>query len=235
MVLEAVRRNGLELRFAAPKLQDDREVVLAACAQNGGALVAASKQLRADKQVVSEIMKTIVYPSSILPKFTFFYFFKIRHTLKLSNFSFHVLESLRVQFHEWYSSERTYTVILRTRPRALLFHVYIYSRCWWRLVDGRTPFASRPKTSKPTKKWCSLPRLKTAACCSSQALAYGTTAPSCCSAAAKTGGPWSLRPQGYRRTPWCAWLPCENDLLVCDSRALRCGRMQSLCSALHAG
>lgn len=52
MVLEAVRRNGLELRFAAPKLQDDREVVLAACAQNGGALVAASKQLRADKQVV---------------------------------------------------------------------------------------------------------------------------------------------------------------------------------------
>jgi len=52
MVLEAVRRNGLELRFASPKLQDDREVVLAACAQNGGALVAASKQLRADKQVV---------------------------------------------------------------------------------------------------------------------------------------------------------------------------------------
>jgi len=54
MTCAEARAFAAAFRPLIADLPDDREVVLAACAQNGGALVAASKQLRNDKQVVSE-------------------------------------------------------------------------------------------------------------------------------------------------------------------------------------
>ena len=52
IVLAAVRQNGLALQFASASLQDDKEVVLAAVRQNGFALNSASSKLRQDQEVV---------------------------------------------------------------------------------------------------------------------------------------------------------------------------------------
>jgi hypothetical protein len=50
--LAAVAQNGRALRHASAELKADREVVLAAVAQDGSALQDASAELRADREVV---------------------------------------------------------------------------------------------------------------------------------------------------------------------------------------
>jgi uncharacterized protein YdeI (YjbR/CyaY-like superfamily) len=52
VVLAAVAQDGLALQFAAEALRADKEFMLAAVAQNGRALYFAAEALRADKQVV---------------------------------------------------------------------------------------------------------------------------------------------------------------------------------------
>ena len=52
VVLAAVAQNGLALEFAAPQFQADRAVVLAAVAQNGNAIQFAAAALKADRGVV---------------------------------------------------------------------------------------------------------------------------------------------------------------------------------------
>ena len=52
LMLAAVARNGYALVHASPELQADRDVVLAAVAHNGYALMHASPELRADRGVV---------------------------------------------------------------------------------------------------------------------------------------------------------------------------------------
>ena len=52
VVLAAVAQNGYALRYASVELRADREVVLAAVAQDGDALQFASVELRADREVV---------------------------------------------------------------------------------------------------------------------------------------------------------------------------------------
>ena len=52
VVLAAVAQDGAALQHASAKLKADKEVVLAAVAQNGNALEHASAKLKADKEVV---------------------------------------------------------------------------------------------------------------------------------------------------------------------------------------
>ena len=52
LILDAVRRNGLQLADADRKFQADSEIVLAAVQQNGVALQYASNELRSNKQIV---------------------------------------------------------------------------------------------------------------------------------------------------------------------------------------
>mmetsp|Transcript_9581 Transcript_9581/g.21388 ORF Transcript_9581/g.21388 Transcript_9581/m.21388 type:complete len:200 (-) Transcript_9581:141-740(-) len=52
MVLAAVNRNGIALKFASIDLQADRDVALAAVSQNGLALKFVANTLRADREVV---------------------------------------------------------------------------------------------------------------------------------------------------------------------------------------
>eukprot|EP00971_Amphidinium_carterae_P145958 2893094-Amphidinium_carterae.1 len=51
VVLAAVRRDGLALKFAAEALKGDREIVLAAVQENGYALQHATEALMADREV----------------------------------------------------------------------------------------------------------------------------------------------------------------------------------------
>jgi len=53
-VLEAVKLDGLAIRFASPELRADREVVLEAVKEDGHALSWASEELQADKEIVLE-------------------------------------------------------------------------------------------------------------------------------------------------------------------------------------
>ena len=52
VVLAAVAQNGYALMYGSDELKADREVVLAAVARNGGALWYASAELKADREVV---------------------------------------------------------------------------------------------------------------------------------------------------------------------------------------
>ena len=54
VVIAACNQNGQALQYASAALQDDREVVLAACKQNGLALQYASVALKDDREVVVE-------------------------------------------------------------------------------------------------------------------------------------------------------------------------------------
>lgn len=54
--LEAVKKNGCELEFATPELQDDEEVVKAALNQNPFALQHASFRLQRDKNIVIPVI-----------------------------------------------------------------------------------------------------------------------------------------------------------------------------------
>jgi len=56
-VLEAVRKNGWALQFAAPELRADREFVLEAVRQSGFALEYAADELRSDREVVLEAVR----------------------------------------------------------------------------------------------------------------------------------------------------------------------------------
>merc|ERR1712217_697426 len=58
LVLEAVRQDGLALKYASDVLQADKDVVLAAVTQNGLALAFASNPLKADKVVMLQAMET---------------------------------------------------------------------------------------------------------------------------------------------------------------------------------
>lgn len=51
-VLAVVKRNGRELQFATPNIQDDLQVALAAVSQNGMALIDVSKGKQHNKDVV---------------------------------------------------------------------------------------------------------------------------------------------------------------------------------------
>lgn len=50
--LEAVKKNGCELKFASPELQNDPDVVLAAVTQTGYALYYASDRLKNKREIV---------------------------------------------------------------------------------------------------------------------------------------------------------------------------------------
>jgi len=52
VVLAAVAENGFSLAYVSTEMRGDREVVLAAVARNGGALQYASAELKADREVV---------------------------------------------------------------------------------------------------------------------------------------------------------------------------------------
>ncbi|MBS4165958.1 MULTISPECIES: DUF4116 domain-containing protein [unclassified Neochlamydia] len=52
LVLAAVQQNGLAFKYASQELQNDREVVLTAVQQNGLALKYASQELQNDREVV---------------------------------------------------------------------------------------------------------------------------------------------------------------------------------------
>ena len=52
-MIEAVRRNGGALWFAAEELKRDREVVIEAVRQNGDALQFASEELKRDRDVLN--------------------------------------------------------------------------------------------------------------------------------------------------------------------------------------
>ena len=52
IVLAAVAQDGVALVYASEKLKGDKEVVLAAVRQNGDALGYASEELQIDKEVV---------------------------------------------------------------------------------------------------------------------------------------------------------------------------------------
>jgi len=56
-VLAAVTQDGCALSYASKELRADREVVLAAVTQDGCALSYASKELRADREVVLAAVK----------------------------------------------------------------------------------------------------------------------------------------------------------------------------------
>ena len=56
-VLEAVRSDGLLLKFASENLKADKEVVLEAVKSDGRAFEYASENLKADKEVVLEAVK----------------------------------------------------------------------------------------------------------------------------------------------------------------------------------
>lgn len=55
-VLEKIKRNGLELKNFI-KFQDDKDVVLEACKNGGGALIIASQNLQKDKDIILEAVK----------------------------------------------------------------------------------------------------------------------------------------------------------------------------------
>jgi len=57
VVLEAVRQNGLALRYASEELRADQEVVLEAVRQHGLALGYAAEELQADRGFVLEALK----------------------------------------------------------------------------------------------------------------------------------------------------------------------------------
>ena len=52
LVYEAVTQNGLSLQYASENLRDDREVVIKAVTQNRQAIEYASPELRADREIV---------------------------------------------------------------------------------------------------------------------------------------------------------------------------------------
>ena len=70
VVLAACTQNGRQLRFASAALQDDREVVLAACNQTGFALAYASAALQDDREVVlaacNQNGRALIYASPAL-------------------------------------------------------------------------------------------------------------------------------------------------------------------------
>jgi trimethylamine:corrinoid methyltransferase-like protein len=51
-VLEAVKQNGMALRFASEELRADKEIVLAAVKQSDKAFRYVSDELKADKNIV---------------------------------------------------------------------------------------------------------------------------------------------------------------------------------------
>ena len=53
--MEAVRQNGLVLRFASAELKGDREVVIGSIKQNGDALEFASEELKGSKTDLAQI------------------------------------------------------------------------------------------------------------------------------------------------------------------------------------
>ena len=57
LVMDAVSRDGLALRWAPARFQSDRDVVLTAVRQNGLALAHASADLRDDRALVHEAVK----------------------------------------------------------------------------------------------------------------------------------------------------------------------------------
>ena len=50
-VLEAVKKQGMNLEYASEEMKRDREVCLAAVAQNVGAIEYASKEMKNDREV----------------------------------------------------------------------------------------------------------------------------------------------------------------------------------------
>jgi hypothetical protein len=61
IVLEVVKKEGLQLEYASDELKNDRELVLAAVKANGSALEYASDELKNDREVVVEAVKCNAY------------------------------------------------------------------------------------------------------------------------------------------------------------------------------
>jgi hypothetical protein len=57
VVLEAVKQNGGALEYASMELRNDKEIVLEVVKQNGYTLRYASEELRGDKEVILEAVK----------------------------------------------------------------------------------------------------------------------------------------------------------------------------------
>ena len=77
-VLDAVHRDGMELKHSSDALQNDKEVVLVAVNENGRALEYASAALKNDKEVVLAAVKQGVsalrWASAALYLFIFSFF-----------------------------------------------------------------------------------------------------------------------------------------------------------------
>ena len=57
IIMEAVKQDGLALRYASEQLKNDREFVMEEVKQNWWALYYASKQLKNDREIVMEAVK----------------------------------------------------------------------------------------------------------------------------------------------------------------------------------
>ena len=70
IVIEAVKQNGGALWYASAELKGDREIVIEAVKQNGNSLQCASAELKGDREIVMEAVKqngnALVYASAAL-------------------------------------------------------------------------------------------------------------------------------------------------------------------------
>ena len=55
-VMEAVRQDGLALKYATEELKGDREIVLAAVSQDGRALRHATEELKGDVEMMGNVI-----------------------------------------------------------------------------------------------------------------------------------------------------------------------------------
>lgn len=57
-VLEAVKNDGRAVKYASPRLRDDKKIILIAVKQYGWAIEFASKRLQRNKDVIREAVKS---------------------------------------------------------------------------------------------------------------------------------------------------------------------------------